>query len=301
MAVLLAGITSAEGISTRASVSPSGIQGVRESEFVAVSADGRYLVFRSEATNFASGIVYGTSNVYVRDRLEETTACVSVDPAGAPGNASSGNGVAISADGRFVAFESKASDLVSGDSNGFGDVFVRDMQLEETTLASVSSTGIQGDRASGGFPLSISDDGRYVAFRSKATNFATGDTAWDLDVFRHDRQTGQTLWASSGLLGIEGDGESGEWGSCMSGDGRYMAFASSSTNLVVRDTNGLWDIFVRDCQTGQLVRVSVDSAGGESDGTSWLPSVATWPSRAPRTTWCRGTCTASPTSSYTSS
>ncbi len=150
----------------------------------------------------------------------------------------------ISADGRFVAFQSVARDLVSGDTNNTTDVFVYDRQTGAVTRVSVSSGGTQGNDAS--YSAAISADGRYVAFRSAATTLEPGDTNNTDDIFVHDRQTGQTTRVSldSAVNRVmAGDTPS------ISGDGRFVAFQSTATNLVTGDTNGVGDIFVRDRQT----------------------------------------------------
>lgn len=170
----------------------------------------------------------------------------------------------ISADGRYVAFTSYSTNLVSGDTNGVEDVFVRDRQTGETTRVSVSDVGAEGDDASW-YP-SISADGRYVAFVSYATNLISGDTNGKSDVFVHDRQTGETARVSVSDVGAEGNDAS--WYPSISMDGRYVAFASYASDLVAGDSNGGEDIFVHDRQTGITTRVSVDSAGVEADGWS---------------------------------
>jgi hypothetical protein len=148
----------------------------------------------------------------------------------------------ISADGRYVVFESHASNLVSGDTNGVDDVFVHDRQTAQTSRVSLASDGTQGN---GGIDRpALSADGRFVVFESLASNLVSGDTNSTRDVFVHDRQTGQTHRVSVATNGDQGGGDS--YWSSISGDGHYVAFASSASNLVSGDTNGSGDIFVRD-------------------------------------------------------
>jgi Tol biopolymer transport system component len=199
----------------------------------------------------------------------QITERVSVDSSGAEGDGNS-HWPSISSDGRYVAFYSHATNLVAGDTNGFRDVFVHDRQTGQTTRVSVDSTGVEGDADSSWH--SISSDGRYVAFDSRATNLVAGDTNGSEDVFVHDRQTGQTTRASVDSTGIEGDGDSVL--PRISSDGRYVAFESLATNLVAGDTNGSYDVFVHDRQTGQTTRVSVDSTGVEGDADSSWPSIS---------------------------
>jgi Tol biopolymer transport system component len=177
----------------------------------------------------------------------------------------------VSLDGRYVTFESGATNLVAGDTNGVWDIFVRDRNTGTTTLASKSSAGILGNSFS--FWPSVSMDGRYVAFESLADNLVAGDTNGKWDIFVRDRQTGTTTLVSKSSAGVEGDDTSGA--PDLSMDSRYVAFSSDSTNLVAGDTNAVTDIFVRDRQTGTTTLVSRNSAGGEGDGASGTPDLST--------------------------
>ncbi len=177
---------------------------------------------------------------------------------------------AISADGRFVAFSSVASNLVPGDTNGRYDIFVRDRQNGTIERASVDSSGAQGDGESG--EVDISEDGRYVAFSSESTNLVPGDTNGHRDVFVRDRIAGTTVRASVDSSGVQGDSNSSY--PAISRDGRTVAFSSFSHALVPGDTNGAWDAFVRDLRTGVTTRVSVDSNGVEAAGISFESSIS---------------------------
>src|SRR5437762_932588 len=199
----------------------------------------------------------------------QTTVRVSVASGGTEGDDAS-LGSALSADGRFVAFDSAATDLVAGDTNGVSDVFVHDRQTGTIERVSVASGGAQGDGSSGligfAFPPALSAAGRFVAFVSAATNLVTGDTNGAADVFVRDRQTGTTERVSVASGGTQGNAAS--WGLALSADGRFVAFQSDATNLVAGDTNGATDVFVRDRQTGMTERVSVASGGAPgNDGT----------------------------------
>ena len=168
------------------------------------------------------------------------TTRVSVASDGAQGNGYSYH-PSISADGRYVAFESYATNLVSGDTNGYIDVFVHDRQGGGTTRVSVTSDGAQG--GTGSWNPSISADGRYVAFMSAASNLVSGDTCCS-DIFVHDRQSGQTTRVSVASDGAQGNNHS--WYPSISADGRYVAFHSYASNLVSGDTNSAPDVFVHD-------------------------------------------------------
>ena len=194
---------------------------------------------------------------------------VSVDEVGTGGNLDS-EFPSMSADGRFVAFSTAASNLVAGDTNGESDVFVYDRENGSIERVSLSSGGDQGNSFSQ-IP-SISADGRYMAFESAATNLVADDTNSAWDVFVRDRQNGTTERVSVNSVGDEGNDGGGR--PAISADGRYVAFYSSSTNLVAADTNSAADIFVHDRQSGTTERVSVDSSGAEANYGSYLPKIS---------------------------
>lgn len=178
-----------------------------------------------------------------RDNDVQFTDRVSVDSTGAQGNSQSGDwrGQAVSADGRYVAFASDASNLVPGDTNGTWDVFLRDRVAGTTTRLSVADDESQANRES--IHPSISADGRYVAFSSYAANLVAGDTNDMFDIFVRDTVAGTTTRASVGPAG--GQSNYGSWSPRISADGRVVAFLSYATNLVAGDTNGVADVFVR--------------------------------------------------------
>jgi uncharacterized membrane protein len=189
VAAVLALVLATTGLAASArtelvSVSPSGAPGNSDSLFTAVSADGRYVAFASAATNLVPGDTNRALDVFVRDRELDTTERVSVSSTGEQGNSHSFQ-PAISANGRYVAFASAATNLVAGDTNRDNDVFVRDLKLGTTERLSVSSGGREGDENSQA--PAISADGRYVAFTSKASNLVSHDTHFD-DVFVRDRE-----------------------------------------------------------------------------------------------------------------
>ncbi|HWP31446.1 MAG TPA: hypothetical protein VNK96_06970 [Fimbriimonadales bacterium] len=257
------------GVTTLVSVSSSGTPANDSSVYPSLSGDGRYVAFTSYAPNLVSGDTNNVGDVFVHDRNTGQTTRVSVSSSGEQGNGISWLS-SISADGRYVAFTSYASNLVSGDTNGFSDVFVHDRQTGQTTRVSVSSSGEQGNE--GSFLPSISADGRYVAFSSLASNLVSGDTNGKEDVFIHDIQTGQTTRVSISSSGAQGNDFS--WAPSISANGRYVAFSSEASNLVSGDTNYSTDAFVHDRQTGLTIRVSISSSGKESYGDSVSPSIS---------------------------
>jgi archaellum component FlaF (FlaF/FlaG flagellin family) len=246
------------GQTTRVSISTTGQQANNWSEGGSISADGRYVAFDSRASNLVPGDTNNTGDVFVHDRQTGQTTRVSVSSTGEQANGWSWGG-SISDNGRYVAFTAGASNLVPGDTNNTGDVFVHDRQTGQTTRVSVSSTGQQANGGSGAW--SISADGRYIAFTSAASNLVPGDTNNTPDMFVHDRQTGQTTRVSVSSTGQQANG----WSSAgsISDNGRYVAFHSEASNLVPGDTNGTQDVFVHDRITGNTRRVSVSSSGEE--------------------------------------
>src|SRR6266536_310963 len=235
----------------------------------AVSTDGVVVAFDSEATNLVGGDTNGALDVFVRDRASGRTERVSVSSKGKQGNSGSA-GPMLSGDGRFVTFSSGAANLVSGDTNGRSDIFVHDRMTGETTRVSVAADGAQGDNNSIG-TAAISADGRFVAFTSDASNLVP-QTAPGRHIYVKDRSTGAIERVS---VDSHGDPAQGFVAAspAISGDGRFVAFASSASNLVKRDTNGKTDVFVHDRVTGRTVRASVDSAGAESNDVSFRPDL----------------------------
>jgi Tol biopolymer transport system component len=230
----------ATGVIERVSVSMDGTELDGVAEMSAISADGRFVTFVSDAGDLVAEDTNDLDDVFVRDRAEGTTTRVSVSSTGAQASGYSG-APSSSGDGRYVAFFSLATDLVEGDDNGRFDVFVHDRASGETSLASVDAAGQQGDGDSGS--PSISSDGRYVAFVSDAANLVQGDTNGAGDVIVHDRVDGGSRRASVASGGGQADGAS--MSPAVSGDGSVTVFVSSATDLVGDDGNGAGDVFVR--------------------------------------------------------
>jgi len=213
-----------------------------------------------------------TPDVFVHDRQTGTTERVSVDSAGNQWNTYFYY-PSLSADGRFVAFTSRSTNLVPGDTNGSPDVFVHDRRTGTTERVSVDSAGIEGNFQSYGPALSA--DGRFVAFKSSATNLVPGDNNRADDVFVRDRQTGITERVSVASDSMQGNREAWFLGPpALSADGRFLAFISEASNLVPGDTNGTPDVFVHDRQTGATQRVSVDSAGNQWNTYFYYPALS---------------------------
>jgi Tol biopolymer transport system component len=253
----------------RVSVATGGGQALSDSYSPSISADGRFVAFTSDAWNLVTGDVNSRSDIFVRDRVLATTERVSVATGGVQANQYS-DYATISATGRFVAFQSRAWNLVPGDTNGQDDIFVRDRQSATTELVSVGSAGVQGN--SFAYLPSISSDGRFVAFESPSSNLVALDTNGCSDIFVRDRQSGTTERVSLDSQGQQGNSNS--YAPSISADGRFVAFYSYATNLAALDTNARPDIFVRDRQSATTERVSVDSLGAQGNADSIYPSIS---------------------------
>lgn len=317
------------GLTERVSVSSSGAEATGGGHSPAISADGRFVAFVSTADDLTPGETPGgsDSDVYVRDRVSGTTERVSVGVAGGDAGGQS-DSPTMSADGSSVAFTSTSASLVAADSNGVGDVFVRDRTVATTERVSLDSVGSEVGVSS--HSPHISAGGDFVVFTSTSADLDPGDADSRADVFLHDRGTGATQLVSvpeplgtdtgsSFARGVSADGgvvsfvsDSGlvrvdtntrydvyvrdrigsatelinvssseipaytpsswpyqaNYGGSLSDDGRYVAFESLAANLVAGDTNAIWDTFMRDRELGMTERLSVSTAGAESNGWS---------------------------------
>jgi Tol biopolymer transport system component len=267
--LLLPAANAGPGTTVRASVAAGGGEGNGRSFVPAISADGRFAAFYSDASNLVAGDTNGADDIFVRDRQANTTTRVSVALGGAEPNGGS-SVPSISFDGRYVAFLSDASNLVPDDTNGMRDVFVLDRQGSTTTRASVDSAGAQANLESS--TPALSGYGRFVAFASFADNLVPLDGNESSDVFVRDLQAGTTARVSEYQGGFESDFDSLR--PSLSADGRFVAFDSDAANLAWGDTNDAFDVFIKDRQTDILTRVSVDDAGAQADGASIRPSLS---------------------------
>jgi Tol biopolymer transport system component len=266
-----AGLASAadSGSTERVSVGPGGVGANVGVNFApSISADGRHVAFVSRASNLVAGDPKNAEDVFVRDRQGAETHRVSVGAAGAQANGISSE-PSISADGRFVAFVSAATNLVAGDTNVRNDVFIHDRQAGETHRVSVGSDGTQAN--GNGWEPSISADGQIVAFRSNASNLIPGDPGGNMEILVHDRGSGETRRVSVSSNGSANQFRDSQDPS-ISGDGRYVAFATSDS-LVPADVLNDLDVYVHDRQTAETRRISVDSAGTPANNPSFDPSV----------------------------
>ena len=253
----------AQGSTQCVSLDSTGVQANGESSPAAMSADGRFILFESDATNLAAGDVNGASDIFVHDRLTGATTLVSQSIHGVPGNAPSFSAT-ITPDGRFVAFASSASDIIANDANGnTTDMFVRDRLTGTTELVSLSSAGEQANSDSGWG--AISADGRYLAFLSRATNLVAGVADGSNQVYVRDRAAGTTILVSQSSHGTTADGDC--WGVAISADGRVVSFGSAAMNLAPGDTNDVYDVFVHEIASGVTECISATPSGVA--GNAW--------------------------------
>src|SRR4051795_7898442 len=257
----------AAGTTQRVSVSSTGGQSGGSCFSPSLSGNRRLVAFDCVSQADIVPESSGHGDVYLRDRKAGTTTLVSVGAGGVPGDGGSFDAL-VSRDGRFVAFESFATNLVAGDTNSARDVFVRDLKAGTTVRASVGPRGRQGGRDS--VLSAISGNGRFVAFDTFANNLS-GSAHFELMV--RDLQLGRTTLESVGTDGRPGDGDTERLAS-ISGDGRFLAFASEAGNLVATDRNPARDVFLRDRQTGRTVLVSVAADGGPANDGSDAPFVS---------------------------
>ena len=253
----------------RASVDTAGRDPNGVSFDPSISADGRYVVFWSPANDLVSGDTNGVNDVFRRDLLTNTTIRVSLDTGGGNPNGESFY-PSISGDGRYVAFASDATDLVTGDGSSIEDIFVRDLQAATTTRVTVDTLG--GDPNAGTRHARISDDGRHVVFASLASDLVAGDLNGFEDVFVRDLDAGTTTRASVDTGGGDANDDSGSTGlispPAIDADGSRVVFFSAASDLVPMDGNGFSDVFMRDLTAGTTTRVSVDTGGGDANGPS---------------------------------
>jgi flagellin-like hook-associated protein FlgL len=253
------------GVTTRVSTDSAGSEASGASFVTAISADGRFVAFNSSASNLVAGDTNNQVDSFIKDTVTGITTRVSTDSAGNQAIGANSSVNAISADGRYVAFRSSASNLVAGDTNGLTDSFIKDTLTGVTTRISTDSAGNQATGES--FVAAISADGRFVAFYSSASDLVAGDTNGVVDSFIKDTVTGVTTRITTDSSGNEATGgDSVVTG--ISADGRFVVFSSEADNLVAGDTNLVSDGFIKDTLTGITTRLSIDSAGNEADGAS---------------------------------
>jgi len=259
------------GATTRVSVDSNGTEANNYSRYPDISSDGSYVTYESTATNLVAGDTNGTSDIFLYNVSTGATTRVSVDSDETESTGSS-RYPAISSDGSYVTYESTATNLVAGDTNGTSDIFLYNVSTGATTRVSVDSDETESTGSSR-YPA-ISSDGSYVTYESTATNLVAGDTNGVRDIFLYNASTGATTRVS-----VDSDGAQGTGGQSrdvsISDDGNIIAFRSDKTNLgATSDTNGEWDVFIHNVSTGATTRMSVDSSGVEGDDWSGYPEIS---------------------------
>ncbi|MEX0682323.1 MAG: hypothetical protein WD904_00275 [Dehalococcoidia bacterium] len=289
----------------RVSVDSSEAQADGGSHDPAITPDGRFVAFRSSASNLVSGDTNGRLDVFVRDRTLGTTVRVNLDSNDTQSTGLDYGNIAITPNGRFVAFNSNATDLVAGDTNNAHDVFVRDRDTDgdgtydepgavSTTRVSDTYTGLNGNGTS--VDPDMSSDGRFVTYYSFASNLLPTDTnGANTDIIVRDRdadtdgiydESGAVSTIRVNVSSADVQGNNISVSPAISGTGRFVAFTSSANNLVTGDTNNQYDIFVRDRDTDNdgvfdepgavaTTRVNLSTAGGQSsNGSSDFPDIS---------------------------
>jgi WD40-like Beta Propeller Repeat len=224
----------------RASVDSTGNEANKLSLEAVISPDGRYLAFWSAASNLVANDTNNARDVFIHDRSTGVTTRASTSTSGTQASFHSYT-PDLSADGRYVTFLSYATNLIANTTTSFGNIFVRDTTTGVVTLVSAAYNGAQANAASA-FRPTISDDGRFIAYASQASNLVPADTNNMQDIFVYDATTGAT-----GRLSVSASGQQGNsfsFDPAISGNGQFVAFVSGSSNLVINDTNNNTDIFI---------------------------------------------------------
>ena len=246
----------------RVNLGPQGVQGNLSSLEPSISGDGNLVVFSSDASTLAPGDTNNRTDVYLANVSAHTVTRIT--------GATGGSHPTISADGRFVAFNSDDPNLVPNDTNGHWDIFVKELSTGNFRLASVAANGGATNQSS--IFTAISRDGRYVAFVSEASNLVPADTDQNVDLFRRDLTNNTTEWisvAADGGPGREPNGNpGGAFMPAISGNGRQVTFISRSSNLTATPSpnQGRDQAFVRDVESHRTTYGSANNAGGPASG-----------------------------------
>ncbi len=257
----------AEASTTRISVATDGTEGNGASARPSISADGRYVAFQSWATNLVVNDTNNAWDIFVHDRTNGVTTRVSVATNGDQANGSS-YAPSISADGRYVAFQSDANNIVADDSNGHSDIFIHDLQNGTTAIVSLAQDGspANGDSSD----PSVNGDGHHVAFTSDASNLVSNDADGVADVYVRDVAADHTVLAST--TNAQDLGNRGSSGASISNDGRFTVYASQTTSLGPSLDHP--EIYVYDRNDGSDTMVSISNDGAPSNGSTYRPAIS---------------------------
>ncbi|HAP41383.1 MAG TPA: hypothetical protein DCQ94_16740, partial [Nitrospira sp.] len=259
------------GAIRRASTNSSGVEGNGPSYNARFSPDGGRVVFDSTASNLVQRDTNSASDIFVKDMTSGATQRVSTNAKGTQGNAGSHDAL-FSPDGRQVAFESDAHNLSTGNQFRYNDVFLKNLATGAVEVVSINRAATVQDFYTINANPDLSSNGRYAVFHSTAKNLVPGLFTFAGGVFVKDLRTGAVRCASTNMAGDPADEPCS--GGKISGNGRYVVFESSASNLVAGDTNQDSDIFVKDMQTGAIQRVSTSAAGGQAEDSSHRPSIS---------------------------
>ncbi|NDW01134.1 PD40 domain-containing protein [Salipiger sp. PrR002] len=254
------------GESMLISADAQGVAGEGTSYGARFSPDGTQVAFYSGAKNLLPGVDFTGYGVFLKDIASGAVSLISSNAAGEGANGPSGVS-SFSPDGATFAFFSRGDNLVDGDGNGVGDVFIKDLTTAAVTRVSVAADGTEGNGESSGG--AFSPDGTKLLFASRATNLVAHDGNGSQDLFIKDLLTGAVEMVSTDTFGNQWIGDS--YGGVFSPDGTKIAFYSDTTSLSVRDSNGEWDIFIKDLISGTVTAVSTNVAGEIGDGMSFWP------------------------------
>jgi Tol biopolymer transport system component len=235
---------------------------------VALSLDGRLIVFVSDALNLSSK-AFGSSNIYLKNTASGAVTLLDMTAIGTVADSNSTQ-PDISGDGRYIVFQSYASNLVAKDKNNDSDVFLKEIQTGTLKLVSATATGRTGDGWSGNPDLS--SDGRFVVFQSQAGNLMEGDFNGAFDIYLRELQTNTLSLLSRSADFLLGNGDSVT--PVINADGRLVAFASDASNLVENDRNATRDVFLKNTQTGEVTLISANALGESGYGMSDSPSIS---------------------------
>lgn len=251
---------------TRISTASDGTQanGATVGEEAHLSPDGRYVVFASSASNLVSGDDNNGSDIFLKDLATGAITRLSTRADGTEANRESGF-AQFSSDGRYVLFQSEASNLVDGDTNDSSDIFLKDLSTGQVTRVSTKADGTQSNNSS--YYAQFSADGRYIVFESHASDLVTGDANNQKDIFLKNLATGEITRVSTAADGTQGNARS--MNASLSANGRYVLFESEASNLVSGDTNGSADVFRKDVITGEIMRVSTATTGEQGNSGSY--------------------------------
>lgn len=251
------------GETTKISTDSLGGQGNDASFHAVFSPDGTKIAFYSSASNLVSGDTNGQGEIFIKDLVTGETTRIATDALGVEGNNDSIHAV-FSPDGTKIAFQSNASNLVSSDTNGSGDIFVKNLVTGVVTSVSTDSSGRQANEFSDG--AVFSPDGSKILFYSAASNLVAGDTNSEVDVFIKDLTTGAVTLVSADAFGVQGN--SASFQAVFSPDGSKALFYSAASNLVAGDTNGFGDLFIKDLTTGTVALISTNTLGEQGNSSS---------------------------------